>query len=134
MNQLEKTADTIDQDGWIHSGDMGKLDKDGFLFITGRLKELIITSGGENIPPIVIEDNIKSALPIVSNVMLVGDKRKYLTALVTLKSKINMDTMEFETDIVSSRAANLTIPKHLLPTFSPRFLWLLLKIGKNRTK
>ena len=61
-------------------------DSDGFLTITGRIKELIITAGGENISPIAIEDNIRNELPeVVSNVMAVGDRRKYLTCLVTLK-------------------------------------------------
>ena len=57
------------------------------LYITGRLKELLITAAGENIPPVLIEDSIKEILPFISNVMLVGDNRKYLSALVTLKSE-----------------------------------------------
>ena len=55
----EKTLETIDEDGWVRSGDLGKLDKQGFFAVTGRIKELLITSGGENIPPFLIEDNIK---------------------------------------------------------------------------
>ena len=69
---------------------MGSFDKDGFLWISGRSKELIITGGGENIAPILIENNIKSELSdIVSNVMVVGDKQKYLTCLITLKCKVD---------------------------------------------
>jgi long-chain-fatty-acid--CoA ligase ACSBG len=89
-----KSKETIDEEGWLRSGDLAKID-DGFLFITGRLKELIITAGGENVAPVPIEDSIKAELPdLISNCMLVGDKRKYLTVLVTLKNKINLETME----------------------------------------
>ena len=83
----EETMKTIDGDGFLHSGDIGRLDHNGILFITGRVKELLITAAGENIPPILIENEIKEALPIVSNVMLIGDGRRFLTALVTLKSE-----------------------------------------------
>jgi long-chain-fatty-acid--CoA ligase ACSBG len=82
----EETQKTIDRDGYLHSGDNGKL-KDGVLFITGRAKELIITAGGENIPPILIENEIRAALPFVSSVMLVGDMRRFLTCLVALREE-----------------------------------------------
>lgn len=69
----------------LRTGDIARID-DGFLYITGRLKELIITAGGENIAPVPIEDNIKAELPnLISNCMAVGDKRKYLIVLLTLK-------------------------------------------------
>ncbi|NXY20577.1 ACBG2 ligase, partial [Atrichornis clamosus] len=94
LNMEEKTKEAIDEDGWLHSGDLGKHDKDGFLFITGRIKELIITAGGENIPPVPIEDAVKNAVPIISNAMLVGDKAKFLAMLVTLKCVVDADTGE----------------------------------------
>jgi long-chain-fatty-acid--CoA ligase ACSBG len=75
----------IDDNGYLHSGDMGKINQDNVLFITGRVKELIITSGGENIPPLLIENEIKAAMPFISNVMVVGDQRNYLTCLITIK-------------------------------------------------
>jgi long-chain-fatty-acid--CoA ligase ACSBG len=88
LNDEKKTKETFDENGFLHTGDMAKIE-DNFLFITGRIKELIITAGGENIPPVPIEDNLKAELPrLVSNSMVVGDKRKYLTILVTLKVRI----------------------------------------------
>jgi len=85
LNDESKTLSSFDEDGWIHTGDLAKIE-DGFLYITGRLKELIITAGGENIPPVPIEDNIKAQIPrLLSNCMVVGDKRKFLIVLVTLK-------------------------------------------------
>ncbi|XP_070788026.1 long-chain-fatty-acid--CoA ligase ACSBG2 [Pituophis catenifer annectens] len=92
LNMEDKTKEAIDSEGWLHSGDLGRHDEDGFLYITGRIKELIITAGGENIPPIPIEDAVKEAIPILSNVMLVGDKAKYLVMLMTLKCKVNLET------------------------------------------
>lgn len=95
LNDMSKTRESLDEEGWLRTGDIAKIDSDGFLYITGRLKELIITAGGENIPPVPIEDHVKAELPqLVSNCMLVGDRRKYLVMLVTLKCKIDMDTME----------------------------------------
>ena len=79
----EATKETIDEEGWLHSGDIGKIDNRGFLKITDRKKELIITAGGENIPPQIIEGKIK-AIPVLSQVVVIGDQRKYLTALFTL--------------------------------------------------
>lgn len=69
------TREAIDQDGFFHSGDVGKIDANGFLHITGRIKELIITAGGENIPFLVIEENFKLICPIVSNFMVIGEGR-----------------------------------------------------------
>jgi len=85
MHNVDATRETIDMEGFLHSGDVGKVDSDGFMFITGRIKELIITAGGENIPPVLIEDMVKEESPAVSNVMLIGDKRKFLSCLVTLR-------------------------------------------------
>lgn len=91
MKNAESTRNTIDGEGWLHSGDLGKVDKEGFIAITGRIKELIITAGGENVPPVLIEDNLKAALPAISNAMLIGDKRKFLSCLITLKNEPDAD-------------------------------------------
>ncbi|XP_061585567.1 long-chain-fatty-acid--CoA ligase ACSBG2-like [Cololabis saira] len=85
LNMPDKTAEALDEEGWLHSGDLGRHDQNDFLYITGRIKELIITAGGENIPPVGIEDAVKSELPFISNAMLIGDKLKFLSMLLTLK-------------------------------------------------
>ena len=70
-------------DGWFYTGDVGRIDNDGFLFITGRKKEIYVSSAGKNIPPLVIEETMKS-IPIISQCFLVGDNRNYCSALFTL--------------------------------------------------
>lgn len=79
----EETASTITTDGWQYTGDIGEIDSDGFLRITGRKKELIITAGGKNVAPAAIEGELATS-KYIAQVCVVGDKRKYLTALVTL--------------------------------------------------
>ena len=74
---IQKNRDAIDADGWLHSGDKGCMGVNGMVKITGRYKDLIIGSGGENIAPVPIEDNIKKLCPAISNILMVGDKRKY---------------------------------------------------------
>ncbi len=77
------TAETLDGEGWLHSGDIGELDGDGFLRITDRKKELIITSGGKNVAPQPLEGKLK-AIPAVAHAVVVGDRRNYVAALLTL--------------------------------------------------
>ncbi|XP_072526916.1 long-chain-fatty-acid--CoA ligase ACSBG1 isoform X2 [Salminus brasiliensis] len=103
LNMKDKTVEAFDEEGWLCSGDLGKTDEDGFLYITGRIKELIITAGGENVPPVPIEDAVKRELPFISNAMLIGDKRKFLSMLLTIKCVINVETME-PTDDLSPEA------------------------------
>eukprot|EP00163_Fabomonas_tropica_P027940 TRINITY_DN552_c1_g1_i9.p1 TRINITY_DN552_c1_g1~~TRINITY_DN552_c1_g1_i9.p1 ORF type:complete len:539 (-),score=216.28 TRINITY_DN552_c1_g1_i9:250-1866(-) len=91
MHNEEATAATIDENGFLHSGDVGKVDGNGFLQITGRIKELIITAGGENIPPVLIEDTIKREVPEISNVMVIGDKRKFLSCVITLRVDLDAE-------------------------------------------
>jgi len=84
-NNPAATADAI-ADGWFHTGDIGELDADGFLRITGRKKELIVTAGGKNVAPAVLEDRLR-AHPLVSQCMVVGDAQPYIACLVTLDAE-----------------------------------------------
>ncbi len=79
----EATAEALDQDGWLHTGDIGALDDEGFLSVTGRKKELIVTAGGKNVAPAVLEDRLR-AHPLISQCMVVGDNRPFIACLITL--------------------------------------------------
>ena len=82
-NNPEATAEALGADGWFHSGDLGQLDGDGFLTITGRKKEIIVTAAGKNVAPAVLEDRIR-AHPLVSQALVVGDRQPFIAALVTI--------------------------------------------------
>ncbi len=77
------TKEMIDPDGWLHTGDLGELDGDGYLRVTGRKKDIIVTAGGKNVAPAVLEDRLR-AHPLVSQSMVVGDGRPYVACLITL--------------------------------------------------
>ncbi|MEV1172022.1 AMP-dependent synthetase/ligase [Nonomuraea sp. NPDC049784] len=79
----EATADVIDADGWFHTGDIGELDADGYLKITGRKKEILVTAAGKNVAPGPLEDALR-AHPLISQAMIVGDGRPFVAALITL--------------------------------------------------
>lgn len=83
---MQKNKESIDAEGWLHSGDKGLVTSQGMVKITGRYKELIIGAGGENIAPVPIEDHIKKVCDGIAEIMMVGDKRKYNVCLVTLKA------------------------------------------------
>jgi long-chain acyl-CoA synthetase len=82
-NNDEATREVLDDDGWFHTGDIGELDSDAFLKITGRKKEIIVTAGGKNVAPAVLEDRLR-AHPLISQAMVVGDNRPFVAALITL--------------------------------------------------
>ena len=92
LNNQKATLECIDENGYFKTGDQGRIDKGGFLKITGRIKELIITAGGENIAPVPIEDNFKAQCPICSNIMMIGENRRFMSAIVTLKAEMDMTT------------------------------------------
>jgi long-subunit acyl-CoA synthetase (AMP-forming) len=87
LNLPDKTADLIDSGGWLHTGDIGSLDADGFLSVVDRKKELIITSGGENISPAAIE-NLLVAHPLIGQALAFGDRRPFIVALLTLDGDV----------------------------------------------
>ena len=80
------TAEALDADGWLHTGDIGSLDDEGFLSVTGRKKELIVTAGGKNVAPAVLEDRLR-AHPLISQCLVVGDNRPFIASLLTLDTE-----------------------------------------------
>jgi long-chain acyl-CoA synthetase len=83
-NQPERTQEAIDEDGWLHTGDVGEFDEDGYLKIVDRKKELIINAGGKNMSPANIEAKVKASSPLIGQVVAIGDARPYNVGLVTL--------------------------------------------------
>jgi long-chain acyl-CoA synthetase len=102
----DKTAETFTEDGWLRTGDVGRIDNQGFLTITGRLKDIIITAGGKNITPAEIESRLKFS-PYVSDAVVIGDGRKYLTALVMIDQE-NVEKFAQTRQIPFSDFASLT--------------------------
>jgi len=105
LNQPEKTAETIDARGWLHTGDVGSIDNEGFVKITDRMKDIIITSGGKNITPSEIENQLKFS-PYVSDAVVVGDKRPYLTCLIMIDQE-NVEKYAQDHDIPFTNYASL---------------------------
>ncbi|KAI6649820.1 hypothetical protein LOD99_6370 [Oopsacas minuta] len=91
LHDAEKTAKVTDKNGWYYTGDIGHVDDNGFYFITGRIKEILITSGGENVAPVPIEQEMKKQLRMCSSCVVVGDGKKFLSMLVTLKCRLAPD-------------------------------------------
>ena len=81
----EKTAETIDAEGWLHTGDIGEIDADGYVRIVDRKKELIINAAGKNMSPANIENKLKAACPLIGIAVAIGDRRPYNTALIVLE-------------------------------------------------
>src|SRR5207249_3540445 len=83
-NDPERSAEVLDTDGWLHTGDVGQLDGDGYLRIVDRKKELIINSTGKNMSPANIEARLKTSSPLIGQAVCIGDARPYNVALVVL--------------------------------------------------
>jgi len=106
LNLPEKTAETIDKDGWLHTGDVGTVDAEGFFRITDRMKDIIITAGGKNVTPSEWENELKFS-PYVTDAVVIGDKRAYLTALIMIDQE-NVERFAQERDVPFSNYASLT--------------------------
>jgi long-chain acyl-CoA synthetase len=105
LNQPEKTAEAIDARGWLHTGDVGSIDNEGFVKITDRMKDIIITSGGKNITPSELENQLKFS-PYISDTVVIGDKRPYLTCLVMIDQE-NVEKFAQDHDIPFTNYASL---------------------------
>jgi long-chain acyl-CoA synthetase len=111
LNQPEKTAETIDAEGWLHTGDVGTVDDEGFFRITDRMKDIIITAGGKNITPSEFENELKFS-PYVTDAVVIGDKRPYLTALIMIDQE-NVEKFAQDHDVPFSNYASLTRAKEV---------------------
>lgn len=106
LNLPEKTAETITSDGWLHTGDVGSVDADGYFRITDRMKDIIITAGGKNVTPSELENELKFS-PYITDAVVVGDKRPYLTCIVMIDQE-NVEKFAQDRDIPFSNYSSLT--------------------------
>ena len=106
LNLPEKTAETIDAEGWLHTGDVGVIDSEGYFRITDRMKDIIITAGGKNITPSELENDLKFS-PYITDAVVIGDKRPYLTVIVMIDHE-NVEKFAQDQDVPFSNYASLT--------------------------
>jgi long-chain acyl-CoA synthetase len=106
LNLPEKTAETIDKDGWLHTGDVGVMDTDGYFRITDRMKDIIITAGGKNVTPSELENDLKFS-PYITDAVVIGDKRPYLTVIIMIDQE-NVEKFAQDQDVPFSNYASLT--------------------------
>ena len=122
LNQPEKTAETIDAEGWLHTGDVGTVDADGYFRITDRMKDIIITAGGKNITPSELENDLKFS-PYITDAVVVGDKRPYLVVIVMIDQE-NVEKFAQDHDIPFSNYGSLTQAQR----------GARIDLGRNRTR
>jgi long-chain acyl-CoA synthetase len=106
LNLPEKTAEAIDKDGWLHTGDVGVVDADGYYRITDRMKDIIITAGGKNITPSELENDLKFS-PYITDAVVIGDKLPYLTVIIMIDQE-NVEKFAQDADIPFSNYSSLT--------------------------
>ncbi|ROZ64555.1 long-chain fatty acid--CoA ligase [Ramlibacter sp. WS9] len=106
LNQPEKTAETIDKDGWLHTGDVGTVDADGFFKIVDRMKDIIITAGGKNVTPSELENDLKFS-PYITDAVVIGDRKAYLTVIIMIDQE-NVEKYAQDADVPFSNYASLT--------------------------
>ncbi|HYW56441.1 MAG TPA: long-chain fatty acid--CoA ligase [Polaromonas sp.] len=106
LNLPEKTRETIDADGWLHTGDVGVMDEEGFFRITDRMNDIIITAGGKNITPSELENELKFS-PYITDAVVIGDKKAYLTVIIMIDQE-NVEKFAQDSDIPFSNYASLT--------------------------
>ncbi|RYF73646.1 MAG: long-chain fatty acid--CoA ligase, partial [Comamonadaceae bacterium] len=112
LNQPEKTAETIDPEGWLHTGDVGVMDEDGYFRITDRMKDIIITAGGKNVTPSELENELKFS-PYVTDAVVIGDARPYLTVIVMIDQE-NVEKFAQDHDVPFSNYQSLTRAQEVL--------------------
>jgi len=106
LNLPEKTAETITPDGWLHTGDVGQVDADGYYRITDRMKDIIITAGGKNITPSELENELKFS-PYITDAVVIGDRRPYLSVIIMIDQE-NVEKYAQDHDVPFSNYASLT--------------------------
>jgi len=106
LNLPEKTAETIDKDGWLHTGDVGVVDSEGYYRITDRMNDIIITAGGKNVTPSELENDLKFS-PYITDAVVIGDKRPYLTVIIMIDQE-NVEKFAQDADVPFGNYASLT--------------------------
>jgi long-subunit acyl-CoA synthetase (AMP-forming) len=100
-NLPEETTEAVDAEGWLHTGDIGVLDQDGYLRIVDRIKEIIINAAGKNMSPANIEATLKGGSPLIGHAVCIGDGRPYNTALIVLDPEVSADRHPHDAETIA---------------------------------